>query len=74
MDELCWKEAPLKFLKMLYENVDENKNKRNAEIMKTSHLSNAIVCCELKNRVRRFKLNYFQTKKKNLLKEAFCDD
>ena len=44
-DELCWNEAPLRrpFLKLLYENGNENKKKRDAEILKTSNLPNKII-------------------------------
>ena len=44
--KLCWNEAPLRrpFLKILYENADTNKNNHDAEILKTSNLSNKIVC------------------------------
>ena len=44
-DELCWNEAPLRrpFLKLLYENGNENKKKRDVEILKTSNLPNKII-------------------------------
>ena len=46
LDELYWNEAPLgrTFLKILFENADENKKYLVAETLKTSNLSNKIVC------------------------------
>ena len=45
-DKLCWNEAPFRWplLKILYEIDDKNKQKHSAEILKTSHLCNQIIC------------------------------
>ena len=44
--KLCWNEAPLRrpFLKILYENADKYKKELDADTLKTSNLSNKIIC------------------------------